>query len=380
VEDDVVTRVEAEVRSGERFRPGADPRRSIGTEPQDPVVPAPTGWLIPEESEPPCRSASRWRERLLFGTLQLLWRHRVLVVGTILLTASAGFVTARLRSPYYVARATIFPPPMEGSIAGIGLASVAGLVGNLGLSSGSASLFPLYETFAYSRTVVTGILNQPLDEVGFPGTLLERIAPVGTGAGQDLDAAIEIVRRRLTFEADKKTGVVSISYLDTDPKVAALVTNQVVDALDHFDLQTATSRAGERRQFIEQRMNQSARTLAEAEGRLEQFRQENLRIGNAPGLLLDQARLQREVEIEQQIYLTLRKEYELARIDEQRSVPVVSVLDRAVAPVVPAGPSLVKLTVAAGFLGACLVVGSFALVALQPRRTLEDILQAARLR
>jgi uncharacterized protein involved in exopolysaccharide biosynthesis len=337
--------------------------------------------LLPEENVAAPRAAvAPWKQRLAFGTLQLLWRHRVFVVCIVALTAGAGFAAARFRTPYYIAQATIFPPPVEGSIGGLGLAGVAGIVGSLGLGTPATSLFPLYETFTYSRSVITGLLNLPLDEAGGTGTLLDRLAAPDPDANRRLDAAVENVRQRLTFNTDKKTGVVAITYLDHDPRIAAYVVNKVVEALDRFDVDVATKRAGGKRKFIEQRMGESSRSLANAEHVLEQFRQENLRIGNAPDLLFEQVRLQREVEIEQQIYLALRKEYELARIDEERSLAVVNVLDRAVPPVAPAGPSVVKFTLAAGLLGAAIVVGFLALIALQPRRTLDELLLTTRLR
>jgi uncharacterized protein involved in exopolysaccharide biosynthesis len=379
-EVDVQTRVEEDVRSSDFGRPTTEfsERKVVVADANTTTGRAPL--LFTDEDGSPLLGEPRWRERLVFGTARQLWRHRVFAAVVILLTASGGFVAARTRSPYFIARATIFPPPMDGSIGGIGLASVAGLVGNLGLNTGDASLFPLYETFTFSRTILADLLNLRLDDVGYNGTLLQRFQLGSGDANQLLEAGMDKVSKRLRFDVDKKTGVVTISYLDSNPNIAAEVVNHVVDALNHLDVQTATRRAGEKRQFIEKRMNESARTLANAESQLEEFRQQNLRIGNSPELLLDQARLERELDIEQQIYLTLRREYELARIDEERSVPVVNVLDRAVPPVAPAGPSLLKFTAAAGFLGACLVVGTLALVALQPRRTVDELLQTARLR
>lgn len=380
VDVEVETRVEQEI--GERKSARRDSEFGARTSwvGQEGVLSGTDQLLIPESAPAEQAPSGAWRQRLVFGTLQLLWRQRIFTGSIILLSACAGFVTARLRTPYYIAQATIFPPPMEGSIGGVGLASVAGLIGNLGLGTGASSLFPLYQTFTYSRTVVSELLELPLEKAGFNGTLLDRLVADTADRNQGMETGIEMVRRRLTFNSDKQTGVVTISYLDTDPKVAALVANHVIEALDRFDVQTATRRTGERRRFFEQRLNDSARALAEAESRIEQFRQENLRIGNAPSLLLEQARLERELEIEQQIYLTLRREYELARIDEERSVPVVNILDRAEPPMLPAGPSALKFTLAAGFLATCLSIGALAVVALRPRQAIEELLQAARLR
>jgi uncharacterized protein involved in exopolysaccharide biosynthesis len=320
-----------------------------------------------------------WKRRLVLGTLQLAWRYRTFVACIILVSGLAGFLSARVRTPYFIARASIFPPPVEGALGGFGLAGMAGFVGGLGLGGGGGTLFPLYESFAYSRSVVSDLLNLRLDETGGTGTLLDHLRIEDTDPNRRLDTAIEAVRQRLTFETDKKTGVVTITYLDFDPKIAAYVVNHVVEALDRFDIEISAKRAGGKRAFIEQRVAESAKSLTEAENRLEEFRQENLRIGNSPELLFEQGRLQREVEIEQGIYLALRKEYELTRIEEERSVSVVNVLDRATPPVLPAGPSVAKFAIAAAFLSALLMAGILALVAIQPRRTVAELVATMRL-
>src|SRR5262249_10801430 len=127
---------------------------------------------------------------------------------------------------------------------------------------------------------------------------------------------------------------------------------------------------------VDARLEDAKKELERAEDRVENFDQGNLRIGKAPDLLLQQARLQREVEIEQEVYLALRKEAEMARIDEQRTTPVVNVLDHATPPLQPAGPSLVRNTALGGIAGCVLVVFIFAVRALSPRRLLASLMHA----
>jgi capsular polysaccharide biosynthesis protein len=371
------TRLETKTRPDGLVHPRMDRAPGIFDESDDAST---QPLLIPEEEPSRARPRSGIQDRVVYGTLALLWRHRAFVILTVLLTTSAGFVTTLMRTPYYVAQATIFPPPMDGSLSNLAFGGAAGLIGSLGLGGGGTTQFQLYGTFTYSRTVLTDLLQMRLDEAGFAGTLIDYLNIEDPDPNTKLQIGIDAVRARLTFASDKKTGVVSIGFQDVNPRVAALVVNHVVDAIDRFDVSTTTKRAGDKRNFIEQRLEESSRSLAAAEKRLEDFRATNLRIGNAPELLLEQARLDREVEIEQQVYLTLRKEYELARIEEERSVSVVNVLDRAVPPVTPAGPSVVKVTFAAALFGVLLSVGFFALVAVKPRQTLEEFLQSARLR
>jgi uncharacterized protein involved in exopolysaccharide biosynthesis len=333
-------------------------------------------WHVPES---PASQRSQttttnrsWRDRLVLDTLRLMIQHKVVVVLLVFLTTLSGGASTFLTPPFYIARASIFPPPSDNPLGSFGMAGVAGMIGSLGLGGGGTTQFHLYQDFVQSRTLISKVLEMSLHDVGFAGTLMQYLEIDEPDAVRKSEIAVESIRMRLQFEADKQTGIVAIRFTDNSPKIAAAVVNSVIEKLDRFDADTAVRRARDRREFIEIRLNEASETLSQVEGKFEAFRQQNMRIGNAPNLVLEQARLRRDVEFEQQIYLTLRKEYELARIDEERSVPVVNVLDLAVPPTVPAGPSLLRNIATGGFLGVMLVLGMFVLMALQPKRLLRQ--------
>jgi hypothetical protein len=61
---------------------------------------------------------------------------------------------------------------------------------------------------------------------------------------------------------------------------------------------------------------------------LKTFLQNNLTYQGSPRLQLEFARLQRHVDLVQQVYVTLSQEYEQARIQEVRNTPVITIVDR----------------------------------------------------
>ena len=62
--------------------------------------------------------------------------------------------------------------------------------------------------------------------------------------------------------------------------------------------------------------------------------------------------MRRQVEIRQEVYLTLRREYETARIEEVNDTPVITVVDPAVPPERKSKPKRILLASVALFLGA----------------------------
>jgi uncharacterized protein involved in exopolysaccharide biosynthesis len=116
------------------------------------------------------------------------------------------------------------------------------------------------------------------------------------------------------------------------------VANALSELLQDFTVHSFTSQAGENRRFIEGRLKEVQGDLTHAEEQVRAFRERNLRIGNSPRLLLEEGRLARALREQEEIYLTLRRQYELAKVQEHRDVPVLNVLDAAVNPTLRSAP------------------------------------------
>jgi len=78
--------------------------------------------------------------------------------------------------------------------------------------------------------------------------------------------------------------------------------------------------------------------------------------GRVPAVMLEYERRLRDVRYHEALYELLTKQYEAARIDEAKSVPLIQVIDRAVPPDKRSGPHRALIALASGlfgFLAAC---------------------------
>ena len=91
--------------------------------------------------------------------------------------------------------------------------------------------------------------------------------------------------------------------------------------------------------------------LMNAEENLRSFYERNHTWQQSPQLSFEESRLKRQLEIQQDLYVTLRREYETARIEEVNDIPVITVIDPAVAPQRRSWPKRLLLTVLAAILG-----------------------------
>src|SRR6266581_2312244 len=178
-------------------------------------------------------------------------------------------------------------------------------------------------------------------------TMLKILGSGGHDRADSLYRGVKKVRKLVSTDVDRKTNVVRLSVDAHDPVLAARVANRFIAYLNEFNAKTRQSQARERRKFAEDRLAEAEADLRRAEEDLKGFYQRNRSWQQAPQLVFEEGQLRRQVDVRQEVYLTLRREYETARIDEANDVPVITVIDAAVPPTRKSSPKRRLLAVLA---------------------------------
>lgn len=146
---------------------------------------------------------------------------------------------------------------------------------------------------------------------------------------------------------DKKTGVIDISVETEYPELSREILATYLAQLESFNLYTRRSAARENAIYLGRQIDQNRIEMAAAEDSLESYQASNRNWleGSSPDLLKTIARLQREVEIQNKKYLYLTQEFEIAKLDAQKDVPIMRVLDEPSLPVEKTGPKRALLLV-----------------------------------
>ncbi|MBK7141194.1 MAG: hypothetical protein IPH75_03815 [bacterium] len=149
---------------------------------------------------------------------------------------------------------------------------------------------------------------------------------------------------------DKKTGVIDIAVETKYPDLSRQVLNSYLSELESFNLFARRSAARDNAQYLGKQIEKTRIEMAAAEDSLESYQASNRNWleGSSPDLLKTIARLQREVEIQNKKYLYLTQEYEIAKLDAMKDVPIMRVLDEPSLPVEKASPKrgLLLVTIA----------------------------------
>ena len=161
-----------------------------------------------------------------------------------------------------------------------------------------------------------------------------------------IEKTIKAVKDYLDFTIEEE-GTITITVWDEDPRRAADMANYLVEVLNEISLRLGTQEARDNRQFIEKRYLKVIEDLRIAEDSLKMFQrkygiysiQEALSgkflssfvpLEQVPDLTMQYIRLYRDLEIQNKLLEFSLPMYEQAKVDEQKDIPVVLILDEAV--------------------------------------------------
>src|SRR5260370_15695446 len=151
--------------------------------------------------------------------------------------------------------------------------------------------------------------------------------------------------------ADPKTNLVVIRVDARTADLAAAIGNRAVGLVSAFNKEQRLSRAQARRVFLQDRVAATQAELRAAEDSQRVFYERNRQWQTSPALSIEERQLRRQVETASELYLAMRREFETARLDEINNTPIISIVDRAVAPRKPEWPQRTLIAVTAGVLG-----------------------------
>jgi uncharacterized protein involved in exopolysaccharide biosynthesis len=307
----------------------------------------------------PVRAASEPDGLSLLSLANVALRHRWLVIRVILLAMVGTAAVVLLRPFRYTVDSTFRLQTRDKT-----LSTLTGLATQLGLSvpNTDADQTPaFYVDLLRSREILGEAATHRYPSSALPTDstedLIASFKTTGANRGIRREQAMEKLSDAMTVIASARTGVISLSVTLRDPVLAQAVTQQLLDELNTFNLESRKTQAGAERRFVEQRLNELKDTLRSAEDRLQAFLQRNRDYENSPQLSFEQQRLAREVNMQQTMVTGLAQSFEQARIEEVRDTPVITVIDKPERPVQRDSRGLIKKEVVALLLGGALGLG-----------------------
>lgn len=254
----------------------------------------------------------------------------------------------------YTSSATFTPEEQKNTSLPAGL---GGLAGQFGLLMGGGNQSPEF----YSRLLNSRYLRGRVVTTALGGTTLVQYYGVGDRP-DSVERAIRRFAGDYSVTVDRLGSSVRVDVELGSPELARAATQALLDEVDNFNSTIRRTMAHNRRRFVDERAADAARELASAEAALKEFLNRN-RGGNSPELQFERGRLERRVQLDQDLYVNLARQAQTAAIDEVNDTPVISVIDPPFVPMRPSRPNRRLLVLLAAVLG-----GGAAAVGLALRR------------
>ena len=144
-------------------------------------------------------------------------------------------------------------------------------------------------------------------------------------------------------------GSLNVLYVESvNPTLAKELNYLVLEELKKLNRLFKIQHVNEKVRFIEQRIVAVKNDLETSEKNLKSFRERN-RQTSSPALQLELERITREVEIQKNVFLTLKQQYELSKIEEVQEGSVFQILDEPKLPLYPINRNI-KLSLIVSFI------------------------------
>ena len=265
-----------------------------------------------------------------------------------------------IKVPQYISWATVLLPESKMGNLG-GLAGVASQFGVSVPTESTADLSSpsLYPDLLSSRIFAEKILYKEfyVEKYGKKLPLLSILTHGDDPPGVDRDilvaSAISSLSGILEFNEASNSPISSIKVTTFDPLFAKQLAEVVLSELEALNRFYKSQTTNKKTVFIEQRIAAVEGDLESLEQALKVFNQQNRQI-SSPALQLDHERLERDVEIQKEIYLTLKQQLELAKIEAVQQASMLQILDKPQVALGPSNKNLKLNVVLAGIFGVSL--------------------------
>ena len=219
-----------------------------------------------------------------------------------------------------------------------------------------------------SRTLAKSILLTVFDsrEIDEPSTLLNIITNEKDIANADsneiMTRAMKYISQNvLSIQHIRNTPLFLLRVNSPEPQLSAEISLAVINNLEKLQSEFTKIEILDTKDFISERLVDVQNELFQAETKLKYFREQNLQINLSPSHLLEQERLQREILVHTQIYISLKQQFEQVKIEEMQNKSILKIVDPPNIPINHSKPKRKRIVIISGLMG--ILIGGIIAVA-----------------
>ena len=239
-----------------------------------------------------------------------------------------------IQKPIFESHATLLLPDNKANNLG-GIANIASQFGvniptDIKADLSSPVLFP---ELIKSRTFAEKILQKRFytkkydQELSLLSILTHGVEPAPYSVDTLITMALGPLGEIIDFSKERTSAFSVLKVATNEPIFSKQLAEVVLIELEDLNRSLKSKKVSEKINFIQNRISSVNSVLIDLEKKLREFNERNRQL-SSPSLKLEQERRQRDVEVQRGIYLTLKQQLELAKIEEVQEQSIVQVLDR----------------------------------------------------
>ncbi len=268
------------------------------------------------------------------------WR---MVLATMLGCMLLGLAASVIIPPVYQSRASFVANSSSTSKLQGALGNSSGLGGIISQLGGSVGGDPsespnFYVHLLSSRELLTRLLqsrfpNPRTEAPNDSATLLSILRIKNPDPRRQLELGVKQMSKSMTTGMDAKTNLVWFTVDARWGELSAEIANRLVDLVSNFDREIRVSKAKSLRLFLQMRHDSAQTALRQAEENQRIFYERNRGfVGGSPGLKFEEQRITRNVDLASDLFVSLDRQLEVARIDEINNAALITIIDSAIVP------------------------------------------------
>ena len=195
----------------------------------------------------------------LLDLLIPILKYKNLIIKATIYTFFLSILISLIIPKKYLSSGKILPPQTQSSVSQQILSQFLGSSGLGGFASvaGVKDNSSLYSELLKTNTVLDYVINKKD---------LKKIYKT-----EKIYELRKILLSNLLVNADRKTGIIEIGYIDKDPQLAFEITNLFIEGLKNLNNNLALTEASQRRLFYEEQLKIAKENLIKAEEEMKRF-------------------------------------------------------------------------------------------------------------
>jgi len=139
--------------------------------------------------------------------------------------------------------------------------------------------------------------------------------------------AKEVLSESIFYSEDRKSSLHQVKVVtEKYPNLSEQIVSEIYQSIIDYSTEVTNIKAREKRSFIEGRLTEIKRDLEQNENELLLFLEKNKNL-SSPSLILQKDRIERNIRLYSELYLSLSDQLEIAKIDEKDTTSSIFLLD-----------------------------------------------------